>query len=317
MPAIAVAHQGFSAGGTSTSSDAKNLAHRPSHVPVGKGAGVLGFLLQEKALPALDVGPEIVARAHNASVRALLELRARVAPEFSPLVEVERADGSTATGLLRGVDAEGRALVDNGRMGQHSIPLDEELRAVRHQMDTDGDLHTALVTVFDASRSVTDPWHLDAWVGERLVIERYDGEHPSLAAAAKKGDVFDSSVKLAGTSKEGLVVDGGVIAREDWKISRIEIERPAWSYKHDGARLSDVAAHVLPGTPVEVTRGGGRAMSGTFLGMARDDEGADYIVLQAKNGTRHALREDILDVRAPAVKRALWVDPTRASVYSG
>lgn len=316
-PLAPPATEGFSADGTSTSADAKNLAQRAAQTAVGQGGGVLGFLIQKSSAPVLETGPAILAKAQNASSRALLDVRARALPEFSPLVEVTRADGSTATGLLRGVDPDGRALIDGGRGARHAIPLDEELRAVKHQMDTDGDLHTALVTVFDAQRSVTDPWRLEAYAGEKLVIERYDAEHPSLAAAAKKGDVFDAAVTLRGAAQEGLIVDGGVIGREDWKISRIEIERPAWSYKSDGARLSDVGAHVLPGTEVEVTLRKGRALSGTFLGMAKDSEGDDHLVLLAKNGTRHALREDVVDVRAPAVKRELWADPTRATVYSG
>jgi hypothetical protein len=296
--------------GATTKDDAARLSQKPV-----KQTGLLAFLLANKT-GALDVGPEVVARARHPSTQALLALRAGAIAEFAPLVEVVRQDGSTATGFLRGVDAEGRAIVDGGEGARVAIPPDEALRAVRPQMDTDGDLHPALVTVFDAATHVVDPFALGAYAGKTVVVERYDAEHATLAAAAKKGDVFDAKVVVKGASSEGLVVDGGTIARADWKIARVQVEIPAYSYKKDGQRLRDVARVLVPGVAVEVTRSGGRSLAGTFLGVAQDARGDDYLVVRARNGTTHAVKDDVLDVRSAATTIDLWRDPERARVYS-
>ena len=304
MPASTA--EGFANDGTSTAGD---LAKVPPKTGAPVKGGVLGFLLQAKSVP-LAVGPEIVARAGSASMKALLEVRAQCIPEFSPLVEVVRQDGSTITGLMRGIDEQGRAMID-----KHALALDEQLLAVRHQMDTTGDLNTALVTVFDANKHVSDPWKLDGFVGKTLVIETFDAEHPTLAAAAKKGDVSGRPHKLDGVSKDGLVVGGGKLARADWQIARITLEQPAYSYKKDGMRLADVGKALERGTAVNVTLPGGASLSGAFLGNATDATGSDYVVIQEKNGVKHALR-DVVDVRAAATKVDLWQEATYGSVYS-
>lgn len=311
----------FARDGGTTKDDAARVAAKPQ-----KRTGLLDFQLALKSgalvvggvsAGALAVGPEILAQAKHPATAALLAIRAGAIPEFSPLVEVVRADGATATGFLRGVDDQGRAILDGGAGKQVAIPLDEPLRAVRHQLDTDGDLHTALVTVFDARTHVADPFDLGAYAGRTVVVERYDAVHETLAQAAKKGDVFDAAVVVKGASKDGLAVDGGTIAREDWKISRVTLAVPAYSYKKDGQRLGDVARALVPGVAVEVVRGDGKpAIAGTFRGVAQDAAGDDYLVVTAKNGVHHALKDDVLDVRSAATSLPLWTDPTRPSVYS-
>lgn len=303
--------------GAATAADLGKIPTK-SGGPVKAGGGVLGFLLQAKQAP-LAVGPEIVSRAgDNAAMKALLGVRAACIPEFSPLVEIVRADGSTITGMMRGLDEQGRAVVDGGRGRKHALELDEPLRAVRHQMDTTGDLNTALVTVFDASKHITDPWQPTAFIGKTLVVETFDAEHPSLAIAAKKGDVSGRPLLLTGVSDKGLEQKGGTLAREHWQIARIAIEQPAFSYKKDGVRLTDVGDALLPGTPVEVAVSGGargRLITGTFVGMAKDAEGDDYVVVQDKSNVKHALR-DVVDVRAAALTKDLWREPTYGSVYA-
>jgi len=276
---------------------------------------VLGFLLANKAAPVLQTGPEILAKAgDNASMQALLQLRVNCPPQYSPHVEVTRADGSTVSGSVKGVGDDG-VVVDTGFGKKVTIPADEALQVVRHQMDTDGDLHTALVSVFDAAARVSDPWKLAAFAGKTLSIETFGAEHATLSVAAKKGDVSASPVQIAGANAEGLQTrDGGVLLKEDWQISRIAIDQPAYSYKKDGMHLGDVGKALAAGTAVDVTLPGGRSLSGTFLGVAKDAEGSDYVVVQQRNGARQALR-DVVDVKAEATTRQLWQHPDYAAVY--
>jgi hypothetical protein len=277
---------------------------------------VLGFLLANKtAAPVLQTGPEILAgAATNPSMQALLGLRTACPPQYAPHVEVVTAAGVVVTGALKGVDPRGHVVIDSGFGRQQTLAMDEPLRAVRHQMDTDGDLHTALVTVFDVATRVTDPWQLQAFAGKTLTIETFDVEHQTLAAAAKKGDVSGSPMQITGANADGLLVAGGSVLKEDWQIASIAITQPAYSYKKDGQRLADVGTALARGTAVDVTLPGGRSLSGTFLGVVTDAEGSDYVVVEQKNGVRQALRE-LVDVKAEATTRQLWQHPDYATVY--
>lgn len=301
------------------SSDGTTTAAQTSKVPTTTGGpvkgGVLGFLLAQKSAPALEVGPAIMAGAsNNPSMEALLALRVACPPQYAPHVEVVTAAGAVITGALKGVDANGHAVIDSGLGRQQRLAMDEPLRAVRHQMDTDGDLHTALVTVFDAATRVTDPWQLQAFAGKTLTIETFDVEHQTLAAAAKRGDVSGSPMQITGGNADGLLVAGGSVLKADWQIASIAISQPAYSYKKDGQRLADVGTGIARGTAVDVTLPGGRSLRGTFLGVAKDAEGSDYVVVEQKNGVRQALRE-VVDVKADATTRQLWQHPDYASVY--
>ena len=303
----------FANDGTTTAAQTSRIATSTGG-PV-KG-GVLGFLLANKSAPILQTGPEILAKAgDNASMQALLQLRVNCPPQYSPLVELTRKDGSTVTGSLKGVSDDGHVVIDTGFGKKVNVPADEALQSVRHQMDTDGDLHTALVSVFDAASRVSDPWKLAAFAGKTLSIETFGAEHATLSVAAKKGDVSASPLKIAGANAEGLQVkDGGVLLKEDWQIAKIAIEQPAYSYKKDGMHLADVGKALAAGTAVDVVLPGGRSVSGTFLGVARDAEGSDYVVVQQKNGQRQALR-DVVDVKSSAVTRELWKHPDYSAVY--
>ena len=278
--------------------------------------GVLGFLLTHKSAPVLRTDAEILGKAlDNASIRALLELRVNCPPQYSPHVELTRADGSVVVGAVKGVSDDGHVVVDTGFGNKLSIPLSEPLSLVRHQMDTDGDLHTALVSVFAASAHVSDPWQLAAFAGKSLSIETFGAEHATLSVAAKKGDVSASAFVVAGATPEGLALKGdGVLHKEDWQIAKVAIDQPAYSYKNDGMRLADVGTALAAGTAVDVTLPGGRSLSGTLLGVATDAEGSDYVVVQQKNGSRHALR-DVVDVKAAATTRELWRHPDYTAVY--
>lgn len=278
--------------------------------------GVLGFLLTQKNAPILAVGPEILdgAAKSNPSMAALLQLRVACPPQYSPHVEVTRADGSVVAGSVKGVDGD-HVVVDTGFGKKVSIPLAEQLAQVRHQMDTDGDLHTALVSVFDKAARVDDPWQLSAFSGQQLSIETYGAEHASLAVAAKKGDVSASPFVVGKSTPEGLALKGdGMLHKEDWSIAKITVEQPGYSYKKDGMHLGDVGKAIAAGTAIDVALPGGRTLSGTFLGMAKDSEGSDYVVLQQRNGVKQALR-DVVDVRAEPTTRELWRHPDYNTVY--
>lgn len=278
--------------------------------------GVLGFLLAHKAAPALHTGDEIVAKAgDNASMQALLQLRVNCPPQYAPQAEITRADGSVVSGAIKGLSDDGRVVVDIGFGKKVNIPVNEQLGLVRHQMDTDGDLHTALVSVFDAALHVTDPWKLDGYVGKQLSIETFGAEHASLSVAAKKGDVSASPFVVASSTAEGLQLkDDGQLLKEHWSIAKVTIEQPAYSYKQDGMRLGDVGKALAAGTVVEVVLPGGRSLSGTFVGVAKDSEGSEYVVVQQRNGSKHALR-DVVDVKSAAVSRELYKHPDYSAVY--
>jgi hypothetical protein len=304
----------FTADGATSKADTAKIA-TTSGGPV-KG-GVLGFLLNKQA-EVLATGADIVARAGaNPSLRALLAVRAQCPPQYAPVVEVVRADGSVVNGSVKGVGEDGHVVVDTGFGRQQRIPLDERLSSVRHQMDTDGDLHTALVTVFDQAAVVVDPWQLQGFVGKTLNVETFDAEHPSLAVAAKKGDVSGRPLALTGVSSEGLQQQGGTLLKEHWSIAKVTLEQPAYSYKKDGSRLSDVGNAIAAGTRVDVDVSvgrGGRTIGGVFRGMAKDAEGGDYLVVEADNGVRHAFAS-VVDVRAAAASLPLWQHADYASVY--
>jgi hypothetical protein len=214
------------------------------------------------------------------------------------------------------VNIKKQLVIDTGLGKTTALPMDEQLQSVRHQMDTDGDLHTALVSVFNKASHVSDPWQLQGFAGKALSIETLDAEHASLAVAAKKGDVSSSNFVVAGSTAEGIrLKDGGTLLKEHWQIAKITVDQPAYSYKADGMRLSDVGAALAPGTEVTVKLPGNkRELVGTFVGTAKDAEGSDYIVVQQGN-TRHALR-DVVDVTSKAVSHELWRHDDYNSVYA-
>ncbi len=317
VPKSADTATAFAGAGTAT----KDVAAKAvgGGAPVKAGGGVMGFLVREKsAAPKVDVElatSGTAARAGSPSMQALLALRDACPPQYAPLVEVATKDGAVITGFLKGIDDAGRAVIDNGSYGSKTLALDANLSMVKHQMDTTGDLNTALVTVFDAAKTVADPWAPGAGlVGKTFVVETFGAEHASLAVAAKKGDVSGRDHVLKGATKEGLRVDDGTLRQEDWSIAKMQLKQPAYSYKADGHRLRDVGAALANGTAVDVTLPGGRALAGTLLGTAQDATGADYVVIAEKSGVRHALR-DVIDVKAQATTIDVWRHPDYAAVY--
>lgn len=278
--------------------------------------GVLGFRLAQLAQVPLHTDASILEHAgNNPSMKALLQLRVNCPEVYAPHVEVVRADGSTVAGSVKGVNAKQQLVIDTGFGKSTTLPMNEALQSVRHQMDTDGDLHTALVSVFNKATHVSDPWQLQGFAGKTLTIETFDAEYKTLAAAAKKGDVSSSRVDVAGANAEGIALtDGGTLLKEHWQIAKITVDQPAYSYKKDGMRLSDVGKAIAPGTEVTVKLpGNARDLVGTFVGVAKDAEGSDYVVVSQGN-TRHALR-DVVDVTSKPVTHELWRHDDYSSVY--
>jgi hypothetical protein len=295
-------------------------AAQAAQVPTSSGGpvkgGVLGFRLAQMAEVPLHKDESILAHAaNNPSMKALLQLRVNCPEQYAPHVEVVRADGSTVAGSVKGVNAKQQLVIDTGFGKTTALPMSETLQAVRHQMDTDGDLHTALVSVFNTASHVSDPWQLQGFAGKALNIETFDAEHTTLAAAAKKGDVSSGRFNVAGANAEGIALtDGGTLLKEHWQIAKITVDQPAYSYKADGMRLSDVGTALAPGTEVTVKLPGNkRDLVGTFVGVAKDAEGSDYIVVSQGN-TRHALR-DVVDVTSKPVTHELWRHDDYSSVY--
>lgn len=295
-------------------------AAQAAHVPTSSGGpvkgGVLGFRLAQMGEIPLEKNDAILGYAgNNASMKALLQLRVNCPEQYAPHVEVTRADGSTVSGSVKGVNLKQQLVIDTGFGKTTTLPMSEQLQSVRHQMDTDGDLHTALVSVFNKATHVSDPWQLQGFAGKALNIETFDAEYPTLAAAAKKGDVSSSRLHVAGANAEGIALkDGGTLLKEHWQIAKITVDQPAYSYKADGMSLSDVGKALAPGTEVTVKLPGNkRDLVGTFVGVAKDAEGSDYIVVSQGN-TRHALR-DVVDVTSKPVTHELWRHDDYNSVY--
>ncbi len=295
-------------------------ATQAAAVPTSSGGpikgGVLGFRLAQMAEVPLHTDASILEHAgNNASMKALLQVRVNCPEQYAPHVEVVRADGSTVTGSVKGVNAKQHLVIDTGFGKTTTLPMSEQLQSVRHEMATDGDIRTALVSVFNKATHVSDPWQLQGFAGKALTIETFDADYKTLAAAAKKGDVSSSRVDVAGVNAEGIALkDGGTLLKEFWQIAKISVDQPAWSYKADGMRLSDVGKALAPGTAVTVKLpGNARDLVGTFVGVAKDAEGSDYIVVSQGN-MRHALR-DVVDVTSKPVTHELWRHDDYNSVY--
>lgn len=294
-------------------------AAQAAHVPTSSGgpvkAGVLAFRLAQMGDIPLEKNAAILGYAgNNASMKALLQVRVNCPEQYAPQVEVVRADGSTVSGSVKGVNSKQQLVIE--AFGKATtVPMNEQLHVVRHEMATEGDIGRLGVSVFNKASHVSDPWQLQGFAGKALNIETFDAEHPTLAVAAKKGDVSSSSFVVAGANAEGIALKGGgTLLKEHWQIAKITVDQPAYSYKNDGMRLSDVGAALAPGTEVTVKLPGNkRDVVGTFVGVAQDTKGSDYIVVQQGN-TRHALR-DVVDVTSKAVTHELWRHDDYNSVY--
>lgn len=254
--------------------------------------------LDPKSLPAVaqhyDAAgwAKMTAKVPDEGTRAVLRT---MNAGTNPQLTVTMADGSKFSGSFLGTAGDKIAFKSDGKL----LGLDmntRDIAEVTRMADVwfdGGTLRPEEVVVHSRPAAVADPYKdLAAYKGRFVEVDTRDLDDLKWSAQSMTGKVIKADgeiVELQGPKGKWT------LQKEFHKIDAVSVRTEHYDSRGQVGSLSEVNAHIPPGTPVEaIVTGKSAPVAGYFRGVRSDKDG-DYLLLETENsdGTRtvRAFRE--------------------------
>jgi hypothetical protein len=245
---------------------------------------------------------KLAAAAPDEGARAVLRsMRGGATPQLS----VKLADGESVSGSFLGIAGGKMAFSAGGKLLGVDMNTRDITEVVRHAdvLFDGGTLRPEDVVVHSRPAAVRNPFKdLSAYKGRWLEIDARDLDDLKWSAHTVSG-------RLVSADGEEIALDGpkgrATLTTEFHRVDAVRERVAHYDSRNQVSSLSEVNAHILPGTPVEALVHGKTApVAGLFRGVRSDREGA-YVLLEVPNSdgstTMRAYR-DVLSVRTQGYK---------------
>jgi hypothetical protein len=263
-----------------------------------------------------DEWAKLTAAAPDDGARAVLRsMRGGSTPQLS----VQLADGESVTGSFLGLAGDKLVFSSGGKLLGLSMSaggITEVIRRADAYFDGTGDLRPVDVVVHSRPAAVRAPFRdLSAYKGRYLEIDARDLDDLRWSAHTVPG-------RLVKADGEEVVLEGAkgraTLSAEFHRIDAVRERTPHYDSRGQVNSLSEVNAHVPPGTPVELTILKKTVpATGLFRGVRSDPQG-DYVLLEVANSdgstTIRAYR-DVVSVRTQGYRSGELM-PGAAPVYA-